>query len=187
MNDTTGINDVLKLLDPAVWLLTAEAAGRRGGLVATFVNQASIVPDLPRVVVGLAKQHHTAGLVAASREFVLHLLDESQVELAWRFGLHTGRDMDKLAGLSVTTGSRLTDAPAWLACRAEAAFDIGDRTLYIAEVTAGRIERPFTPLTMQRLLAVASPEQMAALRDGLQRDAAIDAAAIQAWRTSDAH
>src|SRR4051812_8177821 len=115
MNDTAAINDVLKRLDPAVWLLTAEADGRRGGLVATFVNTASIVPELPRVVVGLAKQHHTAGLVAASRAFTLHLLDVAQVDLVWRFGLHSGRDGDKLAGLDVRPGPRLADAPAWLA------------------------------------------------------------------------
>ncbi len=49
--------------DRELWLLTAAAGGRRGGLIATFVSQASIVPDLPRVVVGLAKQHHTWQLV----------------------------------------------------------------------------------------------------------------------------
>jgi hypothetical protein len=44
--------------DRELWLLTAAARGRRGGLIATFVSQASIVPDLPRVLVGLAKQHY---------------------------------------------------------------------------------------------------------------------------------
>ena len=40
--------------DRELWLVTASAGGGRGGLIATFVSQASIGPDLPRVVVGLA-------------------------------------------------------------------------------------------------------------------------------------
>ena len=51
---------------------TAGAGADRGGLIATFVSQASIVPDLPRVLVGLGKRHHTRGLVEASGAFGLH-------------------------------------------------------------------------------------------------------------------
>src|SRR5450755_1166408 len=100
MTDFAAISQVLMQTDREVWLLTARAAGVSAGLIATFVNQASIVPELPRVVVGLAKQHHTAQAVETSRGFVLHLLTESQIDLVWRFGLHCGRDVDKWAGLA---------------------------------------------------------------------------------------
>src|SRR5262249_46412561 len=53
-------------LDRELWLLTAAAPPRRGGLVATMVSQASLSPETPRVLVGVAKQHHTWGLVEAS-------------------------------------------------------------------------------------------------------------------------
>ena len=72
--------------DRQLWLLTAAAGGRRGGLIATFVGQASIVPDLPRVVVGIARQHHTHELVEASSAFALHLLGEEHLDRVWRFG-----------------------------------------------------------------------------------------------------
>ena len=79
--DTTAVAEVFARLDPALWVVTASASGRRGGLLATFVSQASIVAEMPRVVVGLAKQHHTWELVEGSAAFALHLLGEEQTEL----------------------------------------------------------------------------------------------------------
>src|SRR6185295_15020482 len=93
------ISNILRLIDRELWLVTAEHQGRRGGLIATFVSNASIVPEAPRMIVGIAKQHHTHGLIEASGAFTLHLLDESHIELVWRFGLKTGRDADKFADL----------------------------------------------------------------------------------------
>lgn len=187
MADFDAIAQVFAQTDRELWLLTAEAEGRRGGLIATFVSQASIVPHLPRVVVGLAKQHHTTPLVAASRACVLHLLGTEQRDWAWHFGLRSGRDVDKFAGLSyeaTSGGPRLTGALGWLACRVEAALDVGDRMVFVAEVVEGRLERPGTPLTLRGLLQAASPEQLRALKEGMLRDAAIDAAAIETWRSA---
>jgi flavin reductase (DIM6/NTAB) family NADH-FMN oxidoreductase RutF len=182
------IAPVFALTDREVWLLTSRVADARAGLIATFVNQASIVPELPRVIVGLAKQHQTCDAIERSRGFVLHLLTEDQIERVWRFGLQSGRDADKWEGLScddrAAGGPRLTDALAWLDCRVEASLDIGDRTVYAAEVVAGGIERAGSPLTMRRLIQLAPPERFRELKDGLLRDATVDAAAIRAWRAS---
>ncbi len=125
------INDILRLIDREIWLVSAEHEDRRGGLIATFVSQASIVPELPRMLVGIAKQHHTCGLIEASRAFTLHLLDESHLDWVWRFGLQSGHAVEKFTGLPEL------DAVAWLACRVETSLDTGDRTLYLAG-SAGR-------------------------------------------------
>jgi flavin reductase (DIM6/NTAB) family NADH-FMN oxidoreductase RutF len=173
-------------LDRELWLLTAAAGGRRGGLIATFVSQASLVPELPRVLVGVAQQHHTWGLVEASSAFALHLLGEEHLDWVWRFGLQSGRDIDKLEGyhvLTAVTGSPLlAEAPGWLDCRVEARLDTGDRTVYLAEVVAARQNRPGPPLTVKRLLQLAPPDRLRELREQIARDSAIDAAAIRAWR-----
>jgi flavin reductase (DIM6/NTAB) family NADH-FMN oxidoreductase RutF len=184
--DAAAIAGVFAQTDRELWLLTAAAGGRRGGLIATFVNQASIVPEVPRVAVGLAQQHHTRGLVEAAGAFALHLLAEGQVEWVWRFGLASGRDADKLVGVPVRDGATgapvVTDAPAYLECRVEARLDTGDRTLYLAEVVEGALVRPGPVLTMGRLLELAPPDRLRQLKEGLERDAVIDAAAIRAWR-----
>jgi flavin reductase (DIM6/NTAB) family NADH-FMN oxidoreductase RutF len=174
--------------DRELWLLTAADGARRGGLIATFVSQASIVPDLPRVVVGLAKQHHTWGLIEASGAFALHLLGEKHLDWVWRFGLRSGRDVDKLAGLTATAGTTgspiLTDALAWLDCRVESRMNTGDRTLYLAEVVGGEQTRDETPLTAQRMIQLAPPERLRELKEQMTHDIGIDGAAIRAWRAS---
>jgi flavin reductase (DIM6/NTAB) family NADH-FMN oxidoreductase RutF len=166
--DPAAIANVFAQLDRELWLVTAAAGNRRGGLIATFVNQASIVPEMPRVVVGLAHQHHTWGLVEAAGAFALHLLAEDQLDRVWRFGLESGRDGDKLAGLplrvGVTGAPLLTDAPAFLECRVEARWDSGDRTLYLAGVVDGAVAQAGPVLTMRR--AAVGPTGPAAAAQG---------------------
>jgi flavin reductase (DIM6/NTAB) family NADH-FMN oxidoreductase RutF len=187
MADLAAIQQVFALTDPEVWLLTARSGTDKAGLIATFVHNASIVPEAPRLVVGLAKQHHTWSAVEASRAFILQLLSEEQIELVWRFGLCSGRDVDKWAGVTldegVAGGPLVPDALAWLECRVEAALDTGDRSLYLAAVIDGAVERPGTPLRMRRLIALAPPERLREMKAGLLRDAEIDTTAIKRWRT----
>src|SRR5262245_14940069 len=136
--DATASSTLFAWLDREVWLVTAQAGPRRGGLIATFVNPATIVPEMPRLLVGLAKQHQAWELVETSSALALHLLTEEHLEWVWRFGLESGRDRDKFDGLAVCTGATgsplLDGAAGWLDCRVEARLDGGDRTVYLAEV-----------------------------------------------------
>lgn len=184
--DPTASSTLFAWLDREVWLVTAQAGSRRGGLIATFVNPATIVPEIPRVLLGLARQHHTWQLVEASNAFALHLLGEDQLDWVWRFGLQSGRDRDKLEGLPVhagATGSPLLDgAVGWLDCRVEDRLDGGDRTVYLAEVVEGRVTHFAPPLTSRRLLELAPPHYLTQLKRQLHHDSQIDAEAILAWR-----
>jgi flavin reductase (DIM6/NTAB) family NADH-FMN oxidoreductase RutF len=184
--DVTAASTLFAWLDRELWLVTARAGDWRGGLIATFVNQASIVGDLPRMLVGLARQHYTWELVEASDAFALHLLGEQQLDWVWRFGLSSGRDGDKFAGLTVregATGSPLLDgAVGWLDCRVEARMDTGDRTVYLAEVVQGQVTHFAPPLTFKRLLELTPPEHLAELKRQRLHDSHADAAAIRAWR-----
>jgi flavin reductase (DIM6/NTAB) family NADH-FMN oxidoreductase RutF len=184
--DSAAISAMFAQLDRELWLLTAAAGSRRGGLVATFVSQASIVPEMPRVLVGVARQHYTWELIETSGAFALHLVGEEQVPWVWRFALHSGRDGDKLEGLTIQqsgTGSPLlADALGWLDCRIETRMNTGDRTVYLAEILDGRILRRGGALTLQRLLQRASSEHLGELREQMAHDRALDASAIEAWR-----
>ncbi len=53
------IEQVFGLIDREIWIVTAAAGGKRGGLVATWVSQASIDKHTPTVVVGIAANHYT--------------------------------------------------------------------------------------------------------------------------------
>src|SRR5688572_9788902 len=86
--------ELFSLTDRELWLITSQAAGQRGGLIATFVCHASLPPELPRVLVAIAKHHFTWKLIESSKAFALHLLTEQHIDLVWRFGLQSGRDAD---------------------------------------------------------------------------------------------
>jgi flavin reductase (DIM6/NTAB) family NADH-FMN oxidoreductase RutF len=184
--DVTAASTLFACLDHEVWLVTAQAEGRRGGLIATFVQQATIVPDLPRVLVGLARQHHTWELVEHSDAFALHLLGEQHLDWVWHFGLESGRGRDKLHGMRLsplsTGGPVLENAIGWLDCRVESRLETGDRTVYLAEVVQGGVTHFAPPLTMRRLLQLAPPAHLAELKRQLHRDSEIDAEAIRRWR-----
>jgi flavin reductase (DIM6/NTAB) family NADH-FMN oxidoreductase RutF len=178
--------DLLEGVDRELWIVTARLGERKGGLVATFVSAASIAPEFPRVVVGLAKQHATWELVERSSAFALHLIDEAHVDWVWRFGLQSGRDSDKLAGLAWREGASgsplLDEALGWLDCRVEARMDTGDRTIYLAEVLAARGSSRVPALTVLRALQLATPEQRQELKQQRSADARIDGERIRAWR-----
>jgi flavin reductase (DIM6/NTAB) family NADH-FMN oxidoreductase RutF len=185
--DAPQIGKIFERVEREVWIVTAAHAGRRAGLVATFVSPASIVPEMPRIIAGIAKTHETWKLIEESGAFAVHLVDESQIDLVWRFGLQSSRDTDKFAGLelqtAVTGSPILRDALAWLDCRVETRLDTGDRTVYLSEVCDGRSNSETRPLTLRRLLAMASPENKNILREQLAADASVDVQAIRKWRS----
>ena len=150
------IDTIFKMTDREVWILTAGVPERRGGLLATWVLQASIDRDSPVLVAGIAPNHFTRELVDETGAFAAHLLHQNQIDLAFRFALHSGRNLDKLAGLRLSkseTGSPiLEDALCWLDCRVFARLDAGDRVFFWADVIAGEKQANSPPLTEQQLL-----------------------------------
>src|SRR5690242_1935253 len=103
MKDPFAASKSFQRLDREVWVVTARAGSRRGALIATFVSQASLAPTYPRVIVGLARQHHTWELVEESGAFALHLIGEEHIKWVWQLGMTSGRGIDKLAGFNVGT------------------------------------------------------------------------------------
>ena len=188
MNDAAvqNVQQVLGLADRAAWIITARHGDDMGGLVATFVSNASLVPALPRLTAGIARHHHTWELIQRSRSFAAHLVDESHCELIWRFGLGSGRRSSKLAGVAWRPGQSgspvLEDALAWLDCSVEAELDIGDRTIFVGRVVDGNVTSPGDPLTANRIFELAGEERLERLQEERHRDEQIDAAAILAWR-----
>jgi flavin reductase (DIM6/NTAB) family NADH-FMN oxidoreductase RutF len=179
---------VFESLEATPWLVTADLGGRQQGLLATFVAQASIVPDRPRVMVGLAKQHATWSAVEHAGRFGLHVPRADQAALCWTFGLWSGRERDKFAGLdwSATPGGvpRIADVAAFLECRVEARLDTGDRTIYLAEVATVWAETPIRPMTVKALFASADPATLERAGTLYARDSEVDRAAIDAWRAT---
>jgi flavin reductase (DIM6/NTAB) family NADH-FMN oxidoreductase RutF len=185
MNEAS-VQEALTLFDRAAWIVTSSSNDDIGGLVATFVSNASLVPTLPRLVIGIAHHHHTWGLIHESRSFAAHLVDEEHLALMWRFGLGSGRDVNKFADLRWRRGQTgspvLEEALAWLDCAVEVEVDIGDRTIFVAAIVDGGVSGVGAALTANRMLELAGDEQLRQMREERQRDEELDASAILIWR-----
>jgi flavin reductase (DIM6/NTAB) family NADH-FMN oxidoreductase RutF len=182
------IDSVLRLVDREIWIVTAAAAGRRGGLCATWVSVSSIDPQRPVVVAGLAPNHFTSELVSSSHCFGLHLLRADQASLALNFAIGSGRDRDKFAGLAVKLGSTgsplLDDCLASLECRVFSRHDTGDRCYFWADVVAGEKHGDGQPLCEQGLIAAASDDQRSLLGRNRHEDAELLRPLHNRWRAA---
>lgn len=193
------VDAVLRLIDREIWVLTAADGKRRGGLVATWVSAASIDPTQPVLLAGIAPNHFTAELVQASRAFAAHLLRQDQVDLAWNLAKDSGRDRDKLAGLSLVQGMTgtplLADCIGWCDCRVIARYDAGDRWFFWGKVVAGTLCVPLDadgtrsmpatiPLREQEFFRRLNNEQRQHLLAAREADIAIQRPLGQAWRIS---
>lgn len=147
-------------------IVTAAAGDRRSGQAAVSVHGASILPDRPRLTVGLWKSNLTHDLAQQAGAFAVHLLRADQDQLVYRFGLQSGQDVDKFAGIDVTTGiggaPLLPDCLAIFQCRVAAALDAGDHTLFLADVEHSRTLSSGQPLWWRDLQRRMPPERRAA-------------------------
>ncbi|MDA7979176.1 MAG: flavin reductase family protein [Pirellulales bacterium] len=199
-------SEIFACRNPELWLITAMASTGCGekatvdvsasGMIATSVTSVSIVPEAPRVLVAISHQHRTGEIINQCGAFALHVLGEDNLDLVWRFGLQSGHAVEKLAEIKTRRHSIdfesarinflvVPDCAAWLACRVETLFDIGDRLLVVAEVVAAeKLRHRMDPLTMRRLAEIGAPEKLSQLREQSSRQAVIDHQAITNWRLS---
>jgi flavin reductase (DIM6/NTAB) family NADH-FMN oxidoreductase RutF len=186
----SGIEEVFRLVDREIWIVTASDGKARGGLCATWVSQSSLDPQKPVVLLGIAPNHFTRELIDRSGRCGLHLLRPDQTEIALRFAIGSGREKDKLAGLatseSLSEPPRLRDALAWLECQILSHYDGGDRIYYWADVVAGSIATTSSgmgpPLREKGLLAAATQDQRRLLKENRQFDIELHRPLHQAWR-----
>lgn len=181
------IDRVLRRPDRTIWLVTAAHKESRSGLVATWVANASIDQQSPLVVAGLATNHRTAKLAQANRAFGLHLVSDQELELIWKFCLHSGDVYDKFAGVPYRVGATgsplLLNSLASLDCRVLDYWDLGDRLFFVAEpIEAQQLTAAGEPLTESALLAAATPEQRRLLGECMRADIALQRPLRQAWR-----
>jgi len=146
----------------------------------------SIDVQEPMLVAAIAANHYTAQLIDAGGGFSAHLLRPDQTELALRFALTSGREVDKLQGLATRPGATncpiLAEAAAWLDCRVVHRHDTGDRIYYWADVIDGEDLSDGPRLRQRHLLAAADDHQKVALRKNLLDDAQLQRPLRRQWR-----
>lgn len=186
-DDTTRL---FRSLAREVWIVTSASGPHRRGCTVTWLSPASIDPQHPVVLIGIAPNHATAETIDASGAFGAHLLHADQIPLAWRFAAASSRAADKFDGLEVRTGTTgsplIANCLAWLEGRVFERFEMGDRIYYWADVVAceyfGSPENGLTALTDRTLFANLSASQRTTLIEQLGQDVALQAPRQAAWR-----
>ncbi len=169
---------IFSLTDHEVYVVTARDGERDSGQIATWIMPATLVPDRPRVAVVISSQNFTHSLLAVSGRFVLNLLSDEQHALLPLFGLYSSREVDKFADMQVQRSPEgmivLPDTCGWAECRIVSQLDLGDRIIYVADVTAQEIFPGRRPLRKKEAFALQTPEVRARLEEKHRTDGARD-------------
>jgi flavin reductase (DIM6/NTAB) family NADH-FMN oxidoreductase RutF len=133
-------------LRPIPVAVTTASGGRSNGLISLSGGPASIVPELPRVMVGITKYNLSHDMIAASGVFAMHVLGNSEDLIDGSLGIiralggSSGRDGDKLVGLrtrqGVTGAPILLDALAYVEVRLTGSYDNDENTTFYGDVVA---------------------------------------------------
>ena len=105
-------------------------------MTVRMVSQVCAHP--PMLSLSVRKNSLTHEYICESGVFALHVLAQDQELLAGHFGLRSGRQMRKFAGLHYKRGE--TGAPlfdecrSWMECRLRASHDMGTFVLLIGEI-----------------------------------------------------
>ena len=137
--DATLSYELLRSFTTPVVAITAERSGKRNGMISDAATRASIVPDVPRLMVLVHKFNFTHDMIFDTGRFAVHALHRGQFDLIERLGFESGRDRDKLDGVPHRLGQVLgcpilDDCWAWFECRVANVMDTGSSTCFLGDV-----------------------------------------------------
>lgn len=179
---------IFRSLNREVWVVTSSTAETRGGLLATWVSQASLDPEKPVLLAGLAPNHHTTRLVQESGILAAHLLTQDQQELAWNFARDSGRTRDKLAACELAESD--SGIPILQACHSIlvgsvfAKVETGDRVYFWADIIEAQCHSNSSPLCEQEFIRWCDDSKKLILEEDKQGDVALQREGQSEFRQS---
>lgn len=175
--DVNNIAAVLGKLDYEIFVLTAAHENRHNGQIVCWVVPATILLQVPRILVGVGRTTFTRELIDMSQRFALNLLGKDQWPLVTHFGFRSGREMDKFATLPFTRGATgspiLAGTVGYLECQVRTVLDAGTgaHLFYLADIVEGKIVADRSPLCLHHLPELLPQEDLATMRRLLEQDA----------------
>lgn len=139
---SNGIAGALGRIPAGLFVLTARTEERRGGILASWVQQVCFQP--PMVCVSVAKGRPIMPLISESRQFALCQLPEGDRVLTRKFSSHMDQSEDPFLGFdlvehTVLHAPVLAGAMAYLECEVACHMDVdGDHDLFVGIVRGGR-------------------------------------------------
>ena len=148
--DTKAKSDLLHKLPYGLYVLTSAEAGERGGMLVTWVTQASFDP--PLLAVAVQNTAHTTGIMKKSATFALNFMPDEQRTEAGAFGKKFAKVGDKFADFPIhpgaATGSPILDeAFGYLECRVKGWLAGGDHDIVLGEIVEAQLNNDATLMT----------------------------------------
>ena len=145
-----------------VFLLSTKAGDKVNGCITNTCIQVANSPT--RVAISVLNTNYTCDLIKESGIFALSLLDNTcTFQTIKHFGFQSGRDVDKLDGLTLPTDVNGVPYLAWqttavISCKVLESTDLGSHTLFIAEVVDAKLINDNAPLTYADYQANVKPK-----------------------------
>ncbi len=134
-------NVVAKGVSLGVYIITTKSGDKINGMTASWVSQVSLMPIM--LMVAIAPERYTHGLIKESGYFAINTLSEDQMDTAKHFGFKSGRTVDKFKDTSyfnAKNGSPVLDRSlAFYECKLVDTFNAGDHTLFAGEVLEAKL------------------------------------------------
>ena len=126
-----------------LYLVSARENGKDNGCIINTFSQQTDTPL--KVSITINKENLTAEMIDKTGEFTISILSEKATfEMFRRFGMQSGRDVNKFEGLeTVRTPNGLlrlaTGLNAYTCCKVISKVDLGTHWFFIAEMTDAEI------------------------------------------------
>ncbi|MGD8370774.1 MAG: flavin reductase [Syntrophobacterales bacterium] len=143
--------DILfRSLSSGVYIVTVQDEGQINGVTTPWVTQLSYDPPMVMVAISPLRKCHE--MITRSGRFAVNVLASGQVDVASRFALTTGREMDKFEGVvperTPAGNPLLSDVVAYIDCELVKTVAVGDHSLFVGEVIGAEVLDPtVSPLT----------------------------------------
>jgi flavin reductase (DIM6/NTAB) family NADH-FMN oxidoreductase RutF len=136
-----GVAALFRRLTAGVHVVGVAHGGARNAFTAAWVMQVSFDPLL--LALSINPGHASHALLRDGGGFAVSVLGRGQLDLARHFGLRSGRDLDKLAGVAWRPGRSgapiLDQALAYFDCTVTHRLPAGDHELVVGRVEGGAI------------------------------------------------
>ena len=138
-------------LSYGVFMLGVRSGERKNGCITNTCMQVANSPT--RVAISVINANYTCELIKESGLFTLSVLDKTVTfETIKHFGLQSGRNVDKLADISLPEDENGIPYLGWqccsvLSCKVVSSQDLGSHTLFIAEIVDAKVLSDRAPLT----------------------------------------
>ena len=148
-------------LEYGVFLISSRVGEKLNCCITNTCIQAASDPT--RLAICCINGNYTPELIAQSGLFTVSVLDSTvSFETIRRFGMQSGREVDKFAGFDYALdGNGLpylpSQANAVLSCRVVSAQDLGSHTLFIGEVLDARVLSANASLTYAKYQSDVKP------------------------------